>query len=90
MSPTTIFLLAASPYPPLTAGTVGRGVPGVGGDRVGTGRGYTGSLPDPPRYPYLVIFSLKGPTYGRMKAILRYSMRFPKIDLRIDPESTQN
>ena len=24
-----------------------------------------------------------------MKAILRYSMRFPRIDLRIDPESTR-
>ena len=34
--------------------------------------------------PYLVIFKVKGPTHGRMKAISEVSMRFPRIDLRID------
>ena len=53
-----------------------------------------GYYPAPSKDPYLVIFSLKGPTHGPMKLILEVSMRFPRIDLRIDleltSESTQN
>ena len=68
---------------------MGGGVPGVWG-RVGGGRGYTGTLPDPPTDPYLVIFQAQSPTHGRMKAILVNLMRFPEIWSRIDPEWTQN
>ena len=41
-----------------------------GGMRVGWEGGYTGTQPDPPRTPYLVIFQVEEPTYGQMKAIL--------------------
>ena len=64
----------------------GRGVPGVGGTRVGPEGCYTGYPAEPSRYPYLVIFSLKAYTYGQMKAILRFPVRFP----RKGPELTQN
>ena len=51
--------------------------------------GYTGTLPDQSQDPYIELFKAKGPTYGQMKAILRYSMRFPKIDLRLTSDMTQ-
>ena len=55
---------------------VGReGVPGVwvvGGWVEGYTRYPPGTLPG----PYLVIFWLKGPTHGQMKAILELFMRF--------------
>ena len=72
----------------------GGGVPGVVEDRV-AGRG---AIPVPTRHPPGPIFNIfkpQGPTYGQMKANLRYSMRFPRMGLdmgpemtRIDPEST--
>ena len=55
------------------------GVPGVGGDWVGTGRGYTGVLPAPPRYPYLVIFRLirpAGPYLRPNEANFKVFLRF--------------
>ena len=67
MSPTAVFSPVGVAVPVFSMERGGRGVPGVGYGRVGAGRGYTGTPPDPPRYPYLVIFRLKGPTHGQMK-----------------------
>ena len=68
----------------------GDGVPGV------VGYGWVGGeglyrYPDPAsQIPYLVIFSLRGPTHGQMKAILIHFMRFLRYGLILDPELTQN
>ena len=40
------------------------------------GRGYTGYYPATVPDPIFIIFSLRDPTYGQMKAILEVSMRF--------------
>ena len=74
------------------------GVPGVG-RWVGGWRGYTRYPVPTLQDPYLVIFEPQDPTHGRMKAILRYLMRFlrpgpdkglelTRIDLRIDLQLT--
>ena len=52
--------------------------------RVGLEGCYTGYYPAPSQDPIFSIFKAKGPTHGPVKAILRYFMRFPRIDLRID------
>ena len=62
--------------------------PGWGGTGVGLEGYYTGYYPVTSRTPYLVIFSLRDPTHGRMKPFLEVSMRFLRYDLRMDPEST--
>ena len=61
------------------------GVPGVW-DRVGSGRDYTGTLPDPSQTGYIQLFEVKGPTHGQMKAILWYSVRFLRLGPRMGPE----
>ena len=72
----------------------GEGVPGVW-DEGGSWEGYTGVLPRHLPVPIFSLFPALRPTYGQMKAISMYSMRFPKMGLewvpetsRIDPEST--
>ena len=60
--------------------------PGWVWDWVGTGRGYTGTLPDHPRDPYLHIFRAKDPTHGQMKAFLRYIDEVSEIGSRIDQD----
>ena len=70
------------PGTPVTVRGRGRGVPGVVEEVGGWWEGYTRYPPSHPRVPYLVIFEVKGPTHGRMKAILMYLMRF----LRLGPE----
>ena len=86
----------AVPHPSLAVVLtwVGEGVPGVW-DWGRAGRGYTGTPARTLPGPIFSLFKAKGPTYGQMKAILDYFMRFlryghmgPRIDLRIDPEST--
>ena len=49
---------------------------------MGGWRAIPGYYPGTSLDPYLVIFSLRAPTHGRMKAILEVSMRF----LRYGPE----
>ena len=76
MSPTTIFLSAASMPGTCTAVTGAGGVyPGYGMDGWGW-EGYTGTQTQPSQDPYLAIFSLEGPTHGQMKAKYEVSMRF--------------
>ena len=66
----------------------GRGVPGVVGTRWAWRGAIPGTHPDQSQDPIFSIFKAQGPTYGQMKAILEVSLRFPRIDLRIDPELT--
>ena len=47
---------------------------------------YTGTPGPTLQDPYFSIFSLKAPTYGQMKAIPLYSMRFPRMGLEWVPE----
>ena len=53
---------------------------------MGLGEGYTGYPPVPSQDPYLANSEAKGPTYGQMKAILRYYMRFLRYGLKRVPE----
>ena len=66
----------------------GEGVPGVGGDWVVAGEGYTGTHHQPSQGPILTIFLASDPTHGQMKVILLFSMRFPEIGSRIDLRMT--
>ena len=50
----------------------GGGVPGVVGTGVGGGEGYTGTHPTLIPGPIFNHIQPEGPTYGQMKAILRY------------------
>ena len=68
---------------------VGQGCTGVG-IWVGTGEGYTGYPGPPSQDPIFNIFSLKMPSYGQMKAILRYLLRFLNKGLEWVPEWPQN
>ena len=56
---------------------VGGVYPGYG-DRVVPGRAIPVPRPIPSQDPNLTIFQPQGPTHGQMRAILRYSMRFPR------------
>ena len=47
----------------------------------GLGEGYTGYPPSHPSGPIFNIFKAKGPTHGRMKAILEVFMRFLRMGL---------
>ena len=58
------------------AGVRCRGVPGVVGMWVGAWVGYTGYYQIPSQDPYLDHIRPQGPTYGQMKAISLYFMRF--------------
>ena len=90
MSPTTIFRSGTCPC---TVGSVytlgmvrvGEVYPGCGMRVVREGY-YTGYYPATLRYPDLVIFSLRGPTHGPLKAILEVSMRFLRYASEWDPE----
>ena len=63
-------LTVRDPLDAVAGSGVGRGVPGVVGTGWVPGGAIPGYYPDPPRYPYLVIFEVQIPTYGQMKAIL--------------------
>ena len=54
------------------------GVPGVGVWWVGGGRAIPGTH-QTSQDPYLVIFSLRKPTHGQMKAILRFIYEVSQI-----------
>ena len=67
------------------AGRAGEGVPGVWGP-VGGWRGYTGTPPDPSQTLNSVIFKVKGPTHGQMKAIMDHIHEVSQIWSIIDPD----
>ena len=58
---------------------------GITGGWVGC---YTGYYPGTIPGPILSIFLRLGPTHGPMNLIYKILMRFPRYDLRMDPELT--
>ena len=90
MSPTALFLLPAGPvYGSTGAPGTGGVYPGYGRTG-GAGRGYTGYPPGPSQGPIYLIFKVKGPTHGQMKAFLDPAMRFLRQGLDKGPEKVQN
>ena len=89
LSPTACLLSVLDGHDGCMLGWVGGGVyPGWVGTGVGW-EGYTGYYPIPSQDPYLTIFSLKISTYGQMKAISRFLMRFLRYGLELtsfDPQ----
>ena len=93
MSPTALLVSVSGTIRAMTAPDDrprGRGVyPGYGTGWV-LGGYYTGYYPGTLQDPNLVIFSLKVPTHGQMRAILMLFMRFLRMGLEWVLEWVQN